>query len=194
MIENVKSTLEELFFTLLQQGFAFHNINHTVNVVKMVERNAQLCHVEGRLLQLITLAAWFHDTGYIKGYDGHEDLSVLIFEKHNLELEITTEEKDFISSLILATKVPQHPTNIYEQILCDADLDYLGRPDFDQISQLLFQEWMNFNRVTSQHEFDIIQLDFFQKHQYHLPQIRALRNEGKKINENKIRHRLHNQV
>ena len=34
-----------------------------------------------------------------------------------------------------ATKIPQTPLTKLEEIICDADLDYLGREDFFEISR-----------------------------------------------------------
>ena len=71
-----------------------------------------------------------------------------------------------ISQLILATKVPQTPKNKLEKIICDADLDYLGREDFDNISDNFFRELKENKRLKSKKEWDQIQIKFIENHNY----------------------------
>lgn len=67
----------------------------------------------------------------------------------------------------MATKVPQSPKNLFEQIICDADLDYLGRRDFDPISRSLFVEFKEYGIVQSIDEWNKLQVKFLEGHTYH---------------------------
>ena len=71
-----------------------------------------------------------------------------------------------ISQLILATKVPQNPKNKLEKIICDADLDYLGREDFIYISDNFFRELKEKKIVKNKKEWDQIQINFIENHNY----------------------------
>jgi hypothetical protein len=68
--------------------------------------------------------------------------------------------------MILATAIPQNPKNIYQEILCDADLDYLGRDDFDEISDSLCQELIEYGKIKNPNEWDGVQVKFLKKHKY----------------------------
>ena len=71
-----------------------------------------------------------------------------------------------ICEMIRATKIPQQPTNLLEQIIADADLDYLGRSDFHDIASLLFKELKHKNMSLIEADWDQIQIKFLQSHHY----------------------------
>ncbi len=72
-----------------------------------------------------------------------------------------------VKGLILATRIPQTPNNQLERIICDVDLDYLGRADFYEISDRLFKELKEFSMVKNKNEWNVIQIKFLENHQYH---------------------------
>ena len=81
--------------------------------------------------------------------------------------------------MIMATKIPQTPQTPLEKILCDADLDYLGREDFYSIGLRLFEEMKTRGFVESEREWNLIQKTFLESHRYHTAYSRANR-EGRK--------------
>jgi hypothetical protein len=90
--------------------------------------------------------------------------------------------------MIMATKIPQTPNNLLEQIICDADLDYLGRTDFWDIGNKLFQELMSLNAIKSEQEWSRIQLVFLNQHQYFTDSAKNLRAVEKENHLQKIKH------
>ena len=73
-----------------------------------------------------------------------------------------------VTELIMATKIPQSPNTFLAQIICDADLDYLGREDFKEIGSKLKEEWRNYELVPNiDEDFDMIQVGFLKNHFYH---------------------------
>ena len=79
---------------------------------------------------------------------------------------LTDNERNAIAGMIMATKIPQSPANLAQQVLCDADLDYLGRNDFQMISDRLKQELKSFDIIGSDEEWDQLQVKFFEQHKY----------------------------
>ena len=79
---------------------------------------------------------------------------------------VSAEDLEVISGMIMATKIPQHPTNFLEEIICDADLDYLGRDDFEAQANQLRNEWLNYHIIEHPDDFDAIQLKFLESHRY----------------------------
>ena len=79
----------------------------------------------------------------------------------------------------MATKLPLHPMTRLEQIMCDADLDYLGRDDFHRISEDLKHEMEEHGMVKNDKHWDEIQIHFFEVHQYYTATSIALREEKK---------------
>jgi hypothetical protein len=74
------------------------------------------------------------------------------------------EEIERICGMIMATKIPQSPNNHLEEIICDADLDYLGRDDFYSIGQSLFEELQAYNVVQDIETWNRIQVGFLTSH------------------------------
>jgi hypothetical protein len=66
----------------------------------------------------------------------------------------------------MSTRVPQKPNNQLERIICDADLDYLGRKDFLSISSNFYNELKDYDLVESKNEWDQIQIKFIQNHHF----------------------------
>jgi hypothetical protein len=98
---------------------------------------------------------------------------------------IALDEIDAICEMIMATRIPQTPTNLMQEILCDADLDYLGRDDYFMISDRLLMEIKRTNDLNS-NDWQKLQLDFFNKHQYFTSSANSNRLQGKQINAQKI--------
>ena len=80
----------------------------------------------------------------------------------------------------MATKIPQTPQTKLEEIIADADLDYLGRDDFFEISEYLYKELLNSGIVNNEEQWNILQVDFFEKHHYFTQLSKELRDEKKK--------------
>jgi len=189
-VEKAKIYVTNLLTEKLASHHFFHNVDHTLDVANAVQRNCTLLNVDKRSSELAIIAAYFHDVGYINGAAYHEEVGVKIFKDYASENDFSSEEIDTIEKLILSTQMPQTPSNKLEKILCDADLDYLGRMDFMTRSHRLFQEWNSLGIVKSQNEFDQLQVHFFKKHEYHLPEVKAMRTLVKMQNLQKIIDRI----
>lgn len=151
----------------LDPRLTYHNLAHTLDVLDQSLRISLAENItEPRQLLLIRLAALFHDTGFLYTYSGHEAKSCEIMRETLKGSTVTEEELQQISGMIMATKIPQSPNNLMEQIICDADLDYLGREDFPPISNNLKKEFLEFGVIKEEAAWDPLQINFFEKHQY----------------------------
>lgn len=163
----LKSTILELLHTGLDRRLTYHCPEHTEDVLQQAERIAIAEDIaDPKLLLLIKIAALFHDTGFLHTYKGHEIESCRIMEGHMKDNNLTASDIDMIKGMIMATKVPQTPHNLPEMILCDADLDYLGRDDFKAISDTLKDEFMVYGVIKNEHDWNEIQVSFFESHRY----------------------------
>jgi uncharacterized protein len=158
----------------------YHSLYHTRDdVVPAVERLAALEGVEGEALLLLQTAALYHDIGFIKQYDNHEAVSVQIAEAALPDFGYSAEQIEMIGSMIMATRLPQTPQSLLEEILADGDLDNLGRDDFNERSRLLRAEQEARGLHLSDEDWYERQLEFVQNHQYFTDAARQLR-DGKK--------------
>lgn len=150
----------------LDPRLGYHNVSHTLDVLEQTQRIAKKEGVsDPHVLLLLKTAAIFHDSGFLFMYKGHEEKSCEIASAY---LKDIFDEQDLkkIHGMIMATKIPQTPHNLFEQIISDADLDYLGRKDFEPISKSLYKEFITFNIIPNDVVWDHIQIKFFETHHY----------------------------
>lgn len=111
-------------------------------------------------------AALFHDSGFLVQSKGHEKISCDFARQYLPEFGYSEEQINKICGMIMATKIPQSPTNKLEEILAEADLDYLGRDDFFIIGNKLFNELSFYGIINSEEEWNKIQERFLENHHY----------------------------
>jgi predicted HD phosphohydrolase len=137
-----------------------------VDVLESAIRIGKLEGMSGHDLLLLKIAALYHDAGMLLAYDGHEEASVGIVDSVLPEYGFKLADITRINNMIRATKLPQKPHNIMEMVLCDADLDYLGRDDFFMISHRLKLEWHERGFKQTLKEWYFGQIDFLSNHKY----------------------------
>ncbi|ULQ50667.1 HD domain-containing protein [Flavihumibacter fluvii] len=163
----IHASIVQRLSTGLDSRLTYHNLAHTLDVLDQSLRISLAENIsDPHQLLLIRIAALFHDTGFLFEYSGHEARSCVIMREALKDTSITEKELNQISGMIMATKIPQSPTNLMEQIICDADLDYLGREDFPPISNNLKQEFLEYGVIKSEEAWDPLQIGFLEKHQY----------------------------
>jgi uncharacterized protein len=152
----------------LDPRLTYHSVDHTIDVINQVERIAIEEGIsDSKDIYLLKIAALYHDTGFLYTYAQHEEKSCDIFLQDAKLFGLTDEEVKKITELIMVTKIPQSPKNLMEQIICDADLDYLGRNDFFTIGDNLRREFISFGIVADDQAWEQLQLKFLNQHHYH---------------------------
>lgn len=160
----------------LSPHLTYHSKAHTMDVIRQSARIAAAENItDKRELLLLKFAALFHDTGFLKTYANHEMKGCEIFLDTTAGIPFTEEDKDVVQGLIMATKLPQSPKTHLQRIICDADLDYLGRDDFFSIGGNLKKEFLHFNIVSDIEAWEKMQLNFLGNHRYHTRSSQELR-------------------
>jgi uncharacterized protein len=153
--------------TKLSNTLYYHSLGHVMDVADAVVRIAKAEGIrDEETLTLLRTAALFHDAGFIKTYQGHEEESCRIIWKALPQFEYTPDQIKTICGMIRATRIPQAPETKLEEILCDADLDYLGRHDFETIANYLYRELKERGLVGDERSWNRIQIEFMENHQY----------------------------
>lgn len=150
----------------LDPRLGYHNLAHTLDVLEqaqVIARSEGLTNEHDLLL--LKTAAVFHDSGFLFVYKNHEEKSCEIATESLKDIFNESDLKK-IHGMIMATKIPQTPHNLSERIICDADLDYLGRNDFEPISKNLHKEFLTFRILPENCVWDHIQIKFFESHHY----------------------------
>ena len=165
------SAIRDHVIAMLKSGLPkflkYHNVNHTVDVVTecmVIAKEEKLLNQQA--LQELQIAALYHDTGFLHLYKGHEEMSCELAIKQLPDFGVSNKQIDNICEIILATKMPQAANSHLQQILCDADLDHLGRDDFFTISETLQQELIEYQIVKSIEEYHESTIAFLKSHSY----------------------------
>lgn len=167
----------------LPRDLYYHGPHHTRDdVYPAACRLAVLAGLHGEPFMLLETAALYHDLGYLKRYARNEEIGVAMTRDILPQFGYNEEQIAIISGLIMATQLPQSPKTFLEEILCDADLDSLGRKDFFVSSQSLRLELMAYGSSYNLRQWYEIQQQFLSQHTYFTATARALRNTGKHRN------------
>lgn len=163
----------------------FHSLYHTRDdVVPAVVRLAEMTGLNGDDQLLLVTAAYFHDVGYIERTNGHghEEASVAIARDSLPRFGYSPDQIEQIAAIIMATRMPQNPHGLLEELMADGDLDSLGRDDFVATGNRLRDELAVDSRVFSDAEWYRYEIAMLQSHHYFTEAARALRNAGKARN------------
>jgi len=174
----------------LSKNLYYHSIAHTKDVVKAVERLALLENITDEGLFLLKSAATYHDAGFIEQYENNEPIGARLADEILPKYGYTREHIEKIKQLIFVTKIPHEPKNQLEEIICDADLDYLGREDFHEIADKLRRELREHGKIKSDRAWDEIQVSFLTNHKYFTKTANSTRAKMKEKNLNTIKERL----
>lgn len=170
----------------LPEHLYYHNVKHTVDVVTEVELIGWAEGCSDEEILILKTAGLFHDVGHTVSYDDHEHQGALLAREMLPAYGYTPEQIDRICQIILSTKLPPKPTNLLEEIICDSDLDYLGRSDFIPVSNTLFEEMKAQNKIAKLNDWNKIQVRFISGHQYFTPTARSLREVNKQLQIERI--------
>lgn len=166
----------------LPENLYYHGVHHMYDVCTAVERIAHMEGIIGEDLFLLKTAALYHDAGFVEQYEKNEPIGIRMAQEALPNFGYTDDQVELVAELIRATIFPHDPKTHLQQIMCDADLDYLGREDFDEISDSLRRELYEFGKIENDKQWDEMQVGFFGVHKYFTESSKRTR-EGKK-NEN----------
>jgi adenylate cyclase len=157
----------------------YHNVKHTVDVVTEVELIGWAEGCTDDEVLLLKTAGLFHDAGHTIDYDRHEELGCQLAREFLPQYGYSDDQIGKICNIIMATRMPPKPSSLLERIICDADLDYLGRSDMIPVSNTLYKELKEQDKIGSFNDWNRLQLNFISGHQYFTKTARSLREVNK---------------
>jgi len=153
----------------LSPKLTYHGVQHTAYVLKACNQYIRRMKISPHDAYLLRTAAIMHDTGFIRSYEDHEEHSIEYARELLPQWGYSEAELEQIAGMIRATKIPQKPNNVLDDIIGDADLDYLGTDKFYPVGERLYQELFSYNKISSLEDWDRLQVKFLQNHRYHTP-------------------------
>lgn len=173
------------------KGLFYHNLDHTRQVVARTKEIAAHYNVSEKEMLVLYAAAWFHDVGYLfADATDHEEKGAAIMRSY---LKDYADEETISSAerCIFATRYPQHPGNLLEEIICDADMYHLGTKDFKESNKRIRKErFENRGEIYSKAKWLRSTIEFMEAHRFHTSYCRDLLEETKQQNIDKLKKRL----
>lgn len=189
--EKAYQIIEAYLIEHLPKQYTYHTIDHIKDVVNQAERLSKKEKIDKTAILDIKLAAWLHDIGYIWEPKRHEERGVEYATSILSEMNFPKSKINQIAGMILATKIPQSPKNKFEEIICDADLDYLGRDDYENNSTKFLNE-IRLTKEVNEKQWLKIQFNFLKEHIYFTETAKKTRNKKKENTIFKIQELLKN--
>lgn len=151
----------------LPEHFYYHNATHAIDVYTAARLIAESEGIGAHETHLLITAALYHDSGFLIGGQTDHELRSCEIARLNLPgFGYSPEDIEQVCDIIMATKLPQSPHNHLGEIICDADLDYLGRNDFFVLSKKLFSELVITDGLKTEQEWNERQIAFLENHHY----------------------------
>ena len=189
IIKKAENFVLELFESHKKETLEYHNVDHTRTVVVRCKEIAAQYELSEKDLAVLYIAAWFHDTGHLFVEPAiHEIKSNELMKKFFALQGIETDDiVPLIEGCILATRVPQAPKTLPEQIICDADTYHLGTKEFKTSNKKLKKEYISRKLIPADIDWNKQSLEFLELHRYFTPYCKELLEEGKQKNIERLR-------
>ncbi len=191
ILHKVEQYASDILKNDLSKDLTYHNYDHTkmvVNAATTIGKGEQLSDDD---LEVLLIAAWFHDLGYKEKPDGHEERSKVMAEKFLKKENVAAAKIEKIAACILSTHINTKPSNALEGMLCDADMSHIYSGDYEAHALRLRQEWENTqDEKMTDTEWTQSNLNFISRHEFHSAFAKMNYQETK----NKVRNKLEKQL
>jgi len=166
-VDKVRAYVTKRMKEELPLDLCFHDWDHTSVVVNACHRIATTSQISEPDCEILMIAAWFHDLGFIYQYQGHEKESQKMAKSFLRSTDFNDKRLHEVISCIEATRMPQSPKTFLERILCDADMAHLGSSDYLNRLVLLRKEWLiKLGKAFTDRDWYTENLNFLEQHKY----------------------------
>jgi predicted metal-dependent HD superfamily phosphohydrolase len=141
VIQKASGYVNDLIKNNVPPNHFYHSFEHTTEVVEAAEQICEGLKLDEKDKEALILAAWFHDTGFIKTIENHEEISAGLAEKFLLDCNYEKDRIEVVKNCILVTNIKNQPQNLLEEIIRDADISHFGKKSFFYRNDLLRDEW-----------------------------------------------------
>ena len=177
--EAARTHIISLLKSSLPHDLPYHNVVHTERVERTAGAIARTEGLGSEEITLLRTAALCHDAGYLESYQRNEPLACDFARRELPAFDYTAEQINKVCAIIMATALPQRPSNRCERIICDADLEYLGSHDYHEFAAHLRAELAVHGQAFPDAEWIDFQLAFLKNHNYFTDTVIRLRGAGK---------------
>ncbi|RYY37529.1 MAG: phosphohydrolase [Sphingobacteriaceae bacterium] len=183
LLEEVKEHVIAYFNKHSIPALTYHNLTHTKNVVAATVQIANHYQLNDEDFFIVVSAAWFHDMGYMIDATKHEQSGADVAADYLKHKQVNNETIERVKAVIMATRMPQQPIGLLEEIMCDADLFHLGGEDYRKKSRLLREELLLLcNKDINKSDWRKKTIELMESHRYFTDYCRLLLDDQKAKN------------
>lgn len=180
LLEEARHYVTEIFTQEVSPAYIYHDLDHTLQVEAAAKAIAEGSGLSPDEVSIVQVAALFHDLGYKKHHLGHEATGAQLVEEFLEGTVVSRAHIENIQGAIMSTNVYVKPKDIYQEILCDADLSYLGMDGYFERAEVLRKEWEDtLELVYSDSDWFTLNVQFFSGHEYYTSYARTTYNPTK---------------
>jgi len=191
IIDRAKDYVLQLLLSKLPNGMRFHNVMHTQEVAKATIEIAGESNFSPKQLEVVTLAAWFHDCGYTNTHRNHEDSSKTIAADFLRQCNYPEEDIRQVLACIEATRFPQNPKSPEEEVLVDADLYHFTKTDYSKYERRLRMEFKTYlGKTYTNEEWDETNYALLKQHSYYTVYGKTVLQKFKEVNMEMLKIKL----
>ena len=186
IIDELQSAALEYLGKHLDKHYTYHNVGHTLEVCSAVKLFAENSNLASDVYYALRIAAVFHDFGYLESSSDNEKLALPYIEDFGRRWNIAGDILRAAYNMVLETVFPYQPASLAGQILCDADVEYIGRDSFLKKAELFRRDLAGEGMVFTEREWWKFELNFLQSNMFFSPACRSLRDAGRLRNLEKV--------
>jgi predicted metal-dependent HD superfamily phosphohydrolase len=191
LLGEIRQYIETVYDQHADTRFVYHNLSHVQQVVAAATQMANHYQLSDQEFFVVNAAAWFHDIGYFTDPARHEEKGAEAVADYLTQKQVDKEVIEQVKACIMATRWPQDPKSLPEQIVCDADLFHLGTEDFKEKNKLMRREYeLLHDTKTEKNQWNQQTVALFKNHAYKTDYARLLLNEQKKENLEKLKRKI----
>jgi len=186
-LENVKQYVLTYFGKHHDKDLVYHDLQHTKTVAANATLIANHYQLNERDFFVVVAAAWLHDIGYFIDKKNHEEAGAVAAGDLLKQFNVDETLIDQVKGCIIATKLPQRPTGLLQEIVCDADLFHLGTEEFGDRNKLLRKEIGLIKHIDlDKKQWRQKNIEMLQSHKYFTDYTRLLLNKQYQKNLDKL--------
>jgi predicted metal-dependent HD superfamily phosphohydrolase len=188
LLDEIKQYVISFFHTHANDKLIYHNLAHTENVVNAAVEIANHYRLSDLDYFVVVTAAWFHDIGYFIDPARHEEKGAEEAAAYLKRQGIDETTIQTVGNCIRATRLPQSPETLLEEIVADADLFHLGTSRFTELNKTMRKEFIALHNIDiSKEEWRIKTIRLLETHQYHTDYARLLLSDTKSKHLEKLK-------
>lgn len=166
-LNDLENEIVRRFETATGIKLYFHTVKHTLQVYTQAELLGRAYGIPLPDMLILRTAALIHDIGMLEDYFRHSEAGCEMARDILSRYKYDPAQIEKICRLIMSLHDTSPPGELLEQILHDAEYDYVGRVDFIPLCLELYREELAYGKAGLFEEWKQHQMEFLSSHRFY---------------------------